>query len=120
MTINSFEMVDEADIAIEESVDGLMLVINDDTLQSDVSEYLVPIVSSKRIAETPLSINIQLESVSTRKAKQILDILNSVLIYFDAENILVIWYYEATDEKAYEMGLKIQALTQINFSFQVY
>lgn len=120
MTTYSIEMVDETDIGIDGSEDGMVLDINDDTLQSDVSEYLVPIVNSKRATETPLIINIQMDSISTRKSRQLLDMLNSVLVYFDTENILVIWYYEATDEKAYEMGLKIQALTRINFSFLVH
>ena len=120
MEAYSIEMVDETDIGIEGSEDGLVLDINDNTLQGDVSEYLVPIVSSKRATETPLIINIQIDSISNRKFKQLLDMLNSVLVYFDTENILAIWYYEATDEKACEMGLKIQALTHINFSFLVH
>ncbi len=122
MTAYSFEMVDETDIVIEGSEDGLGLVLNidDDTLQSDVSEYLVPKVSNKMAAKTRLTINIQLESVNTRKTKQLLVILGSVLEYFDTENVFVIWFCEATDETAYEMGLKIQGLTKINFSFQVY
>ena len=120
MTTYSFEMVDDVDVAIEGQEDGLVLNINDDTLQSDVSDYLVPVVNSKRAPETPLTINIHLDSVSTRKAKYLLEILHSVLIYFEAENILVVWNYEATDEKAYETGLRIQNSTKINFSFQVY
>ena len=120
MTEYSFEMVDEVDVVVEGQEDGLILTINDSTLQSDVSEYLVPVVHSKRTPETSLTVNIHLDAISTRKAKHLLDMLDSVLIYFDAENILVVWNYEATDEKAYETGLKIQASTKIKFSFQVY
>jgi hypothetical protein len=120
MTPYSFEMVDETDIAIEGSEDELVLLIREDTLQSDVNDFLVPVVSSKRISETLLTIHVQLESMNARKCTFLKEMLESVMVYFDSENILVVWFYEATDEKSYEMGLKIQQRTRINFSFQVY
>ena len=114
---NNFEI---ADVDIQRNDDGFGLLVNEATTQNDIDEYLVLAEKSKHSSESPLNINVQFETVNSRKAKQILEILNLLLEHFDIECLLILWYYEATDEKAYELGLRTQILTGINFSFQVY
>jgi hypothetical protein len=110
----------EADNDIQQADDGLVLIINEETIQKNVNEYLISLIGNKQAKKTPLIIDVQLESVNLRKAKHILGILYSLLEHYDTENLLVLWYYEATDEKAYELGLRLQIQTRINISFQVY
>ena len=117
---NNYFEIAEVDNNIQKPNDGFGLLVTDATTQNDIDEYLVLAGESKHSPESPLNINVQFETVNSRKAKQILDILNLLLEHFDIECLLVLWHYEATDEKAYELGLRTQVLTEINFSFQVY
>lgn len=120
MNTYDVEMVDELEVELPNLENGLYLQITDDTLLNDVTDYLVPLVYGKRKSEELLTISVNLEGINTRKIKQLMEIFRAVLIYFDTENIVVLWNYEATDEKAYDTGMILQHQTEISFSFQVY
>jgi len=120
MTNFSFDRNEQTEAMVMEDKDGLTLTISEMTLLNDINEYLIPIVFSKRAPEICLTVNIQLDSVNTRKAKRLFETINSIRSYFDDENIEVIWHYEATDELSYETGRHIENSTKINFCYQVY
>ena len=117
---NNYFEIAEVDNNIQPSGDRLTLLINDETTQNDVEEYFLLACGNEFGIETPLIVSVHVASLNSRKSKHILDILNLILERFDTEDLLVQWYYEATDERSYEVGLKIQLRTRINFSFQVY
>lgn len=121
MSIYPYETTDGYQVTIEHLDKEKVLFINERTLLTDVSDDIVSLANmSKNKAEEQIIIDVQLKSVDTRKTKQLLNILQSIHSYFDLENILVLWHYEATDDHAFEQALQIQQRSSLNFSFHVF
>ena len=77
---NNYFEIAEVDNDIQRPDDGFGLLVNDATTQNDIDNYLLLAGESKHSQESPLNINVQFETVNPRKAKQILDFLNSFQI----------------------------------------
>jgi hypothetical protein len=103
---------------VECNLDG-SITLTGKSLTEDPLAFYKPIIDwVSNLATNTIVINIQLEYMNTSCSKEIYNLLKTAKENEAKQNLVINWYYEASDEDSLEIGQEFESMLEMPFNIK--